>query len=275
MSPWLSNLLNSGICLAGLRSSTPIVCSWSIFGWWCTDGSIYPPYMIPEPLARQTADELWALILRLIGTPDREYIPDESVFDAPPIWTPAPVISPAPAPTPPPTPTPGPTLQPVPFNPLEPQPTPTPQPCDPERFNAWVGVGRLETSQGNEYDYQRQQCGQNVYRVYDSTGLTKVDPDGVRSTDCYLLDCKYVKDPDNSPYVLDIRSSLRPSRRQFYETFIDPQEDDLFRRYGIVITDLQTPAVGLEVITNERRSESYWQQWIIRYGIPNARIRVT
>lgn len=85
-----------------------------------------------------------------------------------------------------------------------------------------------------------------------------------------LLDCKYIGNPPRSPYILDIR--LNHLDLDFLFDSVDEQESDLFRRYSAVISDPQTPAVGLTIITNNLDSSSYWYQWITLHGVPNARI---
>jgi len=233
-----------------------------------------------------------------VDVPEREYYPGVNPLDNPAIWTPVPgatpnpntptptqtppsnqtpipipgnTLEPAPGATPSPTPNPG-TVTPSP-TPGTPSPTPTQQVCDPNRVRQWLqtNAGIPETTPGTAYDYQRHYCGLK-YSV--SGNGESVEADGIDINTCRLLDAKYIADASESPFV--IGSNARQRMERYGVTArIDEQESELFRRYAAVLQapDTENPFIGLDVITNDLASESYWQLWIDTHGVPNARIR--
>ncbi len=108
--------------------------------------------------------------------------------------------------------------------------------------------------------YEIQQTGPENIQVQG--GGEQVWADGIRPSDSKLLDAKYVKNPDNSPYVPD--SNMDEDIRGIINT----KTDNEFRRYGAVINDPNTPVTGLEVITNEPRAVPYFQGLMNKYNIP-------
>lgn len=145
--------------------------------------------------------------------------------------------------------------------------------CDPEKVRQWLqtNMGIPETATGAKYDYQRHYCGLK-YRVFGNG--ERVEADGIDINTCRLLDAKYIANASESPFV--INSNARQRMERYGVTArIDEQESDLFRRYAAVLQapDTENPFVGLDVITNDLASESYWQLWINTHGVPNARIR--
>lgn len=124
---------------------------------------------------------------------------------------------------------------------------------------------------GAEFDYQRRVAGRIVYTV--AGGGVQINADGIRSRDCTLLEAKFVgEDPEESPFILNNHARQNTGRNQFFAQAIDPIQNREFARYSAVLRDPIVPAIGLEVITNQSRSESYWQQWIDRNSVPNPRI---
>ena len=166
-----------------------------------------------------------------------------------------------------------PSQQPQP-TPGTPTPTPTQQVCDPNKVRQWLqtNVGIPETTTpGTAYDYQRRYCGLK-YEVYGNG--RSVVADGIDINTCRLLDAKYIANASESVYVLG--SDARQRGESFGMTArVDAQESDLFERYAAVLRapDSENPFIGLDVITNDLASETYWQLWIDTHGVPNARIR--
>lgn len=158
-------------------------------------------------------------------------------------------------------------------------PDPSGKTCDPTKVIEWMlrnpGVTeRRGLGDNGIYDYQRYYAGNVVYEVRTGMGRP-VHPDGVRPFDCAMLDTKYVEDPNNSPFVLGSRVRENAgAQRAVLSRRIDPQEDDLFKRYSYALRASEdiNPFTSLEIITNEPRSFSYWQYWINKNNVPNATI---
>ena len=152
-------------------------------------------------------------------------------------------------------------------------PNPNSKKCDPGKVLLWMlqNPGFAETGTGPRYDYQRYYCGLK-YTV--SGNGVNANPDGVRISDCALLDSKFVGAGD-SPRI--IGSGLRENPKSmfgFVQSGFDNQADDLFSRYASVLNapDEQNPFVKLEVITNDARAVPYWQFWINKHNVPGGEV---
>jgi RHS repeat-associated protein len=154
-------------------------------------------------------------------------------------------------------------------------PDPSNKRCDPAKALAWMlGRGMVETTSGVRYDYQRFYAGLK-YRVDTGTGDTIV-ADGARSSDCALIDTKYVENPSSSPYVIGSTSRELPFMSDLnLPASVDSEQNDEFRRYGDALRapDSVNPFVKLDVITNKVEAFSYFQFWINRNNVPNATVR--
>jgi hypothetical protein len=87
----------------------------------------------------------------------------------------------------------------------------------------------------------------------------KIWADGVRVENCHLRETEYAGDPKTSPFL--------SSSNKVHE-LIRNQARDEFRRYAEVIRDPRSPALGLEVITNDARAVPLFQSWLKEFGIP-------
>ncbi|OQW92576.1 MAG: hypothetical protein BWK78_01290 [Thiotrichaceae bacterium IS1] len=115
------------------------------------------------------------------------------------------------------------------------------------------------------YQYQIKHAGPEEFQV--AGGGQEIWADGLRLTDGFLLECKFIDQPDRSPFVAD--SQIPDFIRQRIVT----QVADEWYRYAAVINDSQTPVMGLEVITNEPRAVPFFQDLLDRYGM-NGRVVV-
>jgi RHS repeat-associated protein len=153
--------------------------------------------------------------------------------------------------------------------------TATKEGCNPTDVIAWIAANPQNQSPAppqstDEYRYQQFVAGPTEYRV--SGDGTSVWADGIDIATCKLIDAKYVRDAEKSFRVLDSKSSQR--MRPEFRAQLVKRDNDLFERYGIVLRSQDNPFVGLQVITNEQRSTSYWQQFIWQHWIPNSQIIV-
>jgi hypothetical protein len=142
--------------------------------------------------------------------------------------------------------------------------------CDPAKCAAWVAgmiatpgltrsAGQPNTGFGA---YQLQQTGPIEYHV--AGGGAEIWADGIRTSDCYLLEAKHVGNPRSSPYLGTAPSFLQPS--------VDRDIDGEIRRYTAIINDPQTPFVGLEIITNDAGATPYLQGFLSSNGTRGGRV---
>jgi RHS repeat-associated protein len=240
--------------------------------WWLNKGA---------PMCAEALTELKDVFAPdIVGDEDRDTVDDEDLpgpfqdwrrppYTWPgwqPYWFPYPPANPQPQPQPqPPTSTPRP----------QPTPTPTPSGCNPNRVRQWmVGRGIVETRSGTAYDYQRRYAGLK-YIVPTDTGET-IEADGVRASDCALLETKYIGAASSSPFVLGSSARSLPFVNDLNDmNSIDYQQNDEFRRYGLALRapDSVNPFVKLEVILSDLAATSYFQIWITQNNVPNASFR--
>ncbi len=69
-----------------------------------------------------------------------------------------------------------------------------------------------------------------------------------------MLEAKFIEQPDRSPFV---EGSKLPD---FMPERILVRVEDEFLRYAAVINDPNTPVIGLEVITNEPRTDLAFEE---------------
>jgi hypothetical protein len=124
---------------------------------------------------------------------------------------------------------------------------------DPEAFAAWIAQARKYRVKDEpaEAAYQRTRAGPEEIEL--SGGGVTVLADGARTRDAHLLEAKYVKLPEKSPYILNSRCP-DPIRENVRKELVDQ-----FHRYGAIIGDPATPAVGLEIITNDARAAPFFE----------------
>ena len=119
---------------------------------------------------------------------------------------------------------------------------------------------RATPSYSPNYLYQIKYAGTEEIQVRD--GDEKIWADGIRVTDGFLLECKFIGKPKKSPFI---EGSQIP---QFIRDDIVADVEDEFCRYAAVINDPHTPVVGLEVIINEPKSIRFFQELLNQYQIP-------
>jgi hypothetical protein len=136
-----------------------------------------------------------------------------------------------------------------------------PKKVDPETFATWIEKAPKTTVRGNSpaAQYQRKHAGAEEVTV--SGGGVEARADGARARDAHLLEVKHVDNPGASPYVPG-SSCPEPVRRQIREELIQQ-----FRRYAAVIGDPATPAVGLELITNDSRAGAFFSALMAESGV--------
>lgn len=135
---------------------------------------------------------------------------------------------------------------------------------DPKAFGDWAKRAPKRAPQSPDRDftqYQIKQAGPEESLVEASTG-EKVWADGTRAEDAHLLEAKFAGKPEISPYIEG--SACEPQFRQMIRERIAKE----FRAYAAVIRDPKTPAVGLEVITNDARAVPFFEALLRELGLP-------
>lgn len=110
------------------------------------------------------------------------------------------------------------------------------------------------------YRYQQRHAGPEEILVRG--GGEQVWADGPRMRNARLVETKFVDAPERSPFIPD--SKCDPKIRQW----IQQELVEEFRRYAAVIADPQTPAVALEVVTNDARAAAFFESLLRSFGIP-------
>jgi hypothetical protein len=97
--------------------------------------------------------------------------------------------------------------------------------------------------------------------VLVSGGGQRVWADGVNPGKAMLREVKYIESPDKSPYVPSSNCNAE------IRALIKEQTLDQFQRYAAVLRDEATPAVALEVITNEVRAVPFFEALMREAGV--------
>jgi len=132
---------------------------------------------------------------------------------------------------------------------------------DPRRFAEWVKKAPMRAPQQPDAPFMKFQvkvAGPHERYFRAPTG-EEIWADGVRELDCRLLEAKFVQKPDGSPFVSAdnlMREKIRDSIRAE------------FGKYAAVLRDPASPAVALEVITNEARAVPFFESVLKELGIP-------
>jgi hypothetical protein len=131
---------------------------------------------------------------------------------------------------------------------------------DPERFAEWVKNAPTRPAQQPEAQFGKYQIkvAGPTERLLRATSGEEIWADGVREADCRLLEAKFAKDPDGSPFVSAnnlMREKIRDSIRAE------------FIKYAAVLRDPSSPAIALEVITNEPRAVAFFESLLKELGI--------
>lgn len=132
---------------------------------------------------------------------------------------------------------------------------------DPKRFGDWVKQAPTRPPQQPESEPTRFQVkyAGPVERQLQASSGEKIWADGVREADCRILEAKMVTDPSNSPYVRSWKEVHEWMRADVRKEFL---------RYAAVIRDPSSPAVALEVITNDARAVPFFESVLTELGIP-------
>jgi len=133
---------------------------------------------------------------------------------------------------------------------------------EPKKFEEWL-AGAARTPVRGESPatrYQVKQAGPDERTV--SGGGSTVRADGARTSEALLLEVKHVESPSTSPYVPSSGCS------EYVRLKVREELMNQFSRYAAVIRDPATPAVGLEVITNEARAVPYFEALMKEAGVP-------
>jgi len=138
-----------------------------------------------------------------------------------------------------------------------------PKPANPGAFEAWIrrAPKRPVTATGPAREYQIKQCGPAEIHVGAETG-EGVWADGARASDAHLLEAKHVETPGRSPYVDG--SKVPPEVRAFVEEKLSRE----FRAYAAVLRDPASPAVGLEIITNDPGAIGFFERIMKALDLP-------
>jgi uncharacterized protein YukE len=107
--------------------------------------------------------------------------------------------------------------------------------------------------------YEIQQTGPLNYEM--RAGDVKINADGFRVIDAAALDAKHVGSSTRSPYV---PGSDLPD---FVRQKILSQFENELQRYRAVIESGSTPVRGLEIITNDPRAVSYFEEMLSKHEI--------
>ncbi len=95
------------------------------------------------------------------------------------------------------------------------------------------------------------------YNEYIATnGIVSVRADGIRESDCYFVDTKFVKSPDKSPYMPNSTAAA------FLREIIRLDIIDQIARYTALIYTPSVPIVGLEINTNEPAASLFFQAFL-------------
>lgn len=134
---------------------------------------------------------------------------------------------------------------------------------DRHAFENWIRRARrrqpIETPE-KAAAFQQKYAGAEEILV--EGGGVQVWADGVRVSDSYLVDAKFIDKPGVSPFIKE--STCPDAVREV----IRAKEVQQFLRYAEVISDPLTPAVGLEVITNDARAIPFFEELLRELGIP-------
>ncbi len=119
---------------------------------------------------------------------------------------------------------------------------------------------RQTPSHSPNYQFQIKFAGTQEIRVQG--GGEKIWADGIRAEDGFLLECKFIVQPDRSPFIED---SQIP---KFIREKIVNSVTDEFVRYAAIINDPNTPINALEVIINNPSAAAFFQELLQQYQIP-------
>jgi hypothetical protein len=133
---------------------------------------------------------------------------------------------------------------------------------DPKAFAEWLQrfQKRAARKTPEAYGYQQKHAGPEEILVRG--GGEQVWADGPRMDKARLVEAKFVDAPEKSPFIPDSKCDPK-IRRWILQELVEE-----FRRYAAVIADPRTPAVALEVVTNDARAASFFESLLHSLNIP-------
>ncbi|MFY0575445.1 restriction endonuclease fold toxin-2 domain-containing protein [Cystobacter fuscus] len=137
----------------------------------------------------------------------------------------------------------------------------------PTAFKSWLAEAPRKLATGDDLArrFQRAHAGEEELLVQG--GGARIWADGVSHPDAHLVEVKHIKDAATSPFI---EGSKCP---EVVRAKIRKEVSDEFERYAAIIKDSETPAAGLEVITNNAEAASHFASLMKRLDIP-GRVRV-
>jgi hypothetical protein len=132
---------------------------------------------------------------------------------------------------------------------------------DLKAFAAWIEQAPKQRIRENSNALRFQVKHGGPEEILVSGGGERVWADGADLGRARLLEIKHIDSPDKSPYVPDSLCN------EEIRALIREQTLDQFRRYAAVLQDKATPAVALEVITNEVRAVPFFKSLMQETGL--------
>jgi hypothetical protein len=136
---------------------------------------------------------------------------------------------------------------------------------DRKAFENWTSgaeSGPPKNMKPDALEYQVRHAGRLEYKLPPGAGQEGVWADGIRHSDGYLIETKFVSNPSASPYV---PGSSCPA---FVRDEVLKELHSELSRYARIFQVPGTPARGLEIITNDPRSAELFRGLLRQYGIP-------
>ena len=114
-------------------------------------------------------------------------------------------------------------------------------------------------SSGSSVDatFQRDECGRTEYKI--EGGGESIWADGIEENGCVVLDCKAVRDPNNSPQL--------GTATQFFENMYRQDQMAELRRYEAVISDNCNPLTKLRIVVNNQDAQPFWRSLLQNLSI--------
>jgi hypothetical protein len=131
-----------------------------------------------------------------------------------------------------------------------------------EAFARWVRRAQRRPAQSSPEAYRYQQKHAGPEEILLEGGGEKIWADGLRMDTARLVEVKFVAAPEKSPFIENSQCNAR------VRAIIQEEVTAEFRRYGAILADTSTPAVGLEVIVNDARAVPFFEGLLRTLGIP-------
>ncbi|MBN1204949.1 MAG: hypothetical protein JXB05_08490 [Myxococcaceae bacterium] len=131
-----------------------------------------------------------------------------------------------------------------------------------EAFARWVRRAQRRPAHSSPEAYRYQQKHAGPEEILIEGGGQKIWADGIRLDTARLVEVKFIAAPEKSPFIPDSRCNAR------VRAIIVEEVTAEFRRYAAILADARTPAVALEVITNDARALPFFRSLLHTLGIP-------